>query len=131
GATLLVDTTSSAVGLSSSRATTLSGTGSATIDVEGSNGLTVNGAINGGAALTKVGPGMLTLANSGNSFGGGLNINAGVVAAASDTALGSGGIGLSNGGTLQLNAALTSSKSITIGAGGGAINTGSNNVTIS
>ncbi|HLX60329.1 MAG TPA: autotransporter-associated beta strand repeat-containing protein [Planctomycetota bacterium] len=67
-------------------------------NIVGSN--TTTGAISGTGTLTKNGAGTLIL-NANNSFNGGSTLNAGVVSARTQTALGSGQINL-NGSTLQL-----------------------------
>ncbi|MBI2737118.1 MAG: autotransporter-associated beta strand repeat-containing protein, partial [Rhodospirillales bacterium] len=102
----------------------------------GANNLstTLTGRITGfwPATLVKIGAGTLTLAGS-NLSGGGLAINGGTVATASDASLGSGSAGLSfGGGTLQLLSSfdLSPARAITINAGGGTIDTNGFGMTI-
>ena len=97
--------------------------------------LTINSQIidNGGAtALTKAGPGMLILGNSSNSYSGPTNLNGGLV---QFSALGDLGTNTSlnfNGGGLQYNGTsidLSASRTLTLNAGGGTIDTNGNTVT--
>ena len=102
----------------------------------GANGLstTLTGRITGfwPATLVKVGGGTLTLAGS-NTSGGGLAINGGTVATASDASLGSSSAGLGfGGGTLQFLSSfdISPTRTITINAGGGTIDTNGFGTTI-
>ncbi|HEY7118959.1 MAG TPA: autotransporter-associated beta strand repeat-containing protein [Tepidisphaeraceae bacterium] len=92
--------------------------GGGTIDVESSAAtLTANGAISGPGALTKTGPGTLTLGNSGNAFTG-LTINAGGVATADDNALGSNPvITVAAGGTLSYSGSTSSARTFNLNFG--------------
>jgi fibronectin-binding autotransporter adhesin len=92
--------------------------------------LTLSGVISGCRSLTKLGTGgNLILSNTGNSFSGGLIVEAGIVsfanenvAAAGNSALGSGTVTL-DGGTIRMdnNTERTISRAITVNSGGGTI----------
>ena len=75
------------------------GTGGGTLDVGGSNALTVSGAISGATALTKTGTGTLNLAVA-NSYGGGTLLNGGTLLVGNNSALSSGALTVSGGSTL-------------------------------
>lgn len=95
---------------------------------------TISGIISGAGTLTKSGTGTLTLTGA-NTFTGGLNITAGTISANSTARLGANTaantIALTNGGTLLYTAAFDSARNMTVGAGGGTINTGTFNTTLS
>jgi autotransporter-associated beta strand protein len=75
-----------------------------------------SGNISGTGTLVKTGAGTLTLTGA-NTHAGDTSISAGTLAVASDAQLGTGALAF-NGGTLQTNAAFTSSKAVTLlGAG--------------
>ena len=87
----------------SARVVTLQADGG-TFSPAGGTTLTLNGAIGGAGQLRKDGTGTVVL-NGANAFGGGTLLNAGVLQAASDAALGDGAGRLDfNGGTLRLGA---------------------------
>jgi autotransporter-associated beta strand protein len=86
------------------------------------SGTIVDGGFSGGAggALIKVGTGTLTLTGA-NTYSGGTSFNGGILAVNTDSNLGTGPLSF-NGGTLEALAAsggMTSSKAITLNAGGG------------
>ena len=86
---------------------------------------TFSGAISGGGKLTAEGSGLLTLTGN-NSYAGGTTINGGAMLNAS-AALGSGAVTL-NHGTLQFGGVLDpSAAGMTLGAGGGTLDTNGNN----
>lgn len=97
---------------------TMAFTAGAIVDTNGGNS-TFAGNIGGAGGLTKNGAGTLSLTGS-NSFAGGINVNAGTLKAMPQS-LGAGNIGI-NGGTFQAGGGLTiTAKTITLGAGGGTI----------
>ncbi|SEN21035.1 fibronectin-binding autotransporter adhesin [Luteibacter sp. UNCMF331Sha3.1] len=81
--------------------------------------LSLTGAIGGSGALVKTGAGTLTLAGA-NSYAGGTSIDGGMVSIAADANLGNAAGPLSlDGGTLRNTAAVTSGRTVSLGAGGG------------
>lgn len=83
------------------------------------------GKISGAGSVVQQGPGTLTLGGA-NSHTGGTRINGGVLAVGADGALGAATGPLAfDGGTLRLNAGfdLAASRAITLGAGGGTVDT--------
>ncbi len=98
----------------------------------GTNNVTLNGLISGATQLAKEGSGQLTLNNIGNSVAhsGDTAINGGTLNVAATTNIGTGTINLS-GGELALLNSLTLANAISIGTGGGTINTDVNDITIS
>lgn len=101
-----------------------------TITTNGSEALTVGGAIGGNFSLTKAGTGTLVLTGV-NTFSGGLNINAGVLGANSTDALGVTGTTVTlNGGTLRADATFSTGKAFTMGASGGTFDTNGSNLTL-
>jgi autotransporter-associated beta strand protein len=111
----------------------ISGAGAPTFNPTGSSTLVLSTvALNLGAnSLAKTGTGTLVLPNLANTLGG-INASGGLVRASADNNLGAntGPINLSNGAGLQYGAVFTMdpARSITLGTGGGAIDTQSNNV---
>ena len=87
---------------------------------------TYAGDLSGTGGVTKQGVGTLTLTGN-NTFGGGLAINQGILAAANVTSLGGGTLSF-NGGTLQALGTLGLTNPITLNSGGGTIDTNGNNV---
>ncbi|MEI6235905.1 MAG: C25 family cysteine peptidase [Planctomycetota bacterium] len=135
GATL--QSTGAAVDLGTTRSIVL-GTGGGTIDVTGTNALTVSGVISGATALTKSSAGTLLLSGS-NTTSGAIAVTGGTLSIGASTNLGNAAatnsLTLSNGGALQNTGAsvdLGALRMVTLGTGGGTINvTGSNVLTVS
>jgi autotransporter-associated beta strand protein len=94
---------------------------SATISVDNGLTATINAPIRGsGDSLTKGGAGTLILSGI-NTYGGGTNLNGGILAVNVDSNLGTGPLSF-NGGTLEALAAgggIMSNKGITLNVGGG------------
>ena len=105
--------------------------GAFNLTVNQSSTANFGGVISGTGGLIKAGSGTLNLTAT-NTYSGGTTISSGVLGVASDAALGaaSGGVTLA-GGTLRFNGAFTSARSITLGTGGGTIDTSSNTDTLS
>ncbi|MCA0248161.1 MAG: autotransporter-associated beta strand repeat-containing protein [Proteobacteria bacterium] len=82
---------------------------------------TLTGQAFGGGRLVKKGTGALTLTGS-NSYTGGTLVSGGALAVSSDDNLGTGGLTL-DGGALKTLGNITSSRAVTLGAGGGTIDT--------
>jgi autotransporter-associated beta strand protein len=94
--------------------------------------LTVSGAVGGSSNLTKSGAGTLDLTNTSNSMSGDVSVAGGTLGFAAAGSLGSGTNIALESGTLRYNAGNTddiSTKTITLSAGGGTINTNGNDVT--
>lgn len=135
GNTLLVN---SAITINAARNIAL-GSGNATINTNtGVNSVTIAGSITGSGSFTKAGVGTLILSGT-NTYTGGTTINEGTLRVSADTALGAtpGAFSASNltftGGTLLIGAAFTlnANRGITLGTGGGTINTNTFSTTIS
>ncbi len=84
--------------------------------------LSLDGVVSGSGALTKSGTGALTLTNAGNTLTGNLSVTGGSIQVDDTAKLGSGSLTLA-GGALALSgsSAITTSKAIALGAGGGTI----------
>ena len=94
--------------------------------------LTMSGPISGNGSLTKAGLGTLILSNTGSNYAGNTNVNAGVLRFSALSSLGSGANIKFGGGTLQYatgNTADISTRTVSLNAGGGTIDTNGNNVT--
>ena len=105
--------------MASSRNLTLNSEGGTIqVDTEG-NTTTLSGIIGGAGSLTKIGPGTLTLAGT-NTYNGGTDLNGGILSVSADSNLGAAvGPLIFNDGILETTATLTSSRKITLNAGGG------------
>lgn len=100
------------------------GAGGGTLDINAAgNTFTVAQNLGAGGALTKIGAGTLVLSGT-NQYTGGTSINGGTLVAGSNGNLGavSGGLNF-NGGTLRLSSAFDNARAVTLGAGGGTIET--------
>lgn len=86
------------------------------LTVGNASNTTFSGAISNTGKLTKVGIGTLTLSGV-NTYGGGTNINNGILKIGADNNLGSGNISF-NGGTLETTATFSTSKNITLNSSG-------------
>lgn len=108
---------------STARTIAWNGPGGFDIDNAG-NTFTVSQNLGGnGGALTKTGAGTLVLSGT-NTYTGGTNINGGTLVASADKNLGSLSDGLNfNGGTLRLSSAFDNARAVTLGTGGGTIQT--------
>ncbi|MGE3533268.1 MAG: autotransporter-associated beta strand repeat-containing protein [Parachlamydiales bacterium] len=106
-----------------------------TIQVNGSNTVTLSGMIGGSGGgdqggLIYSGPGKIILTSSQNNFVGGTNINGGTLAlGGAGTLLSTGAIDVFKGGTFDIS---TSSNAVTIGdlSGNGAVALGSQSLTV-
>ena len=118
------------------------GASGATINTTGAGALTLSGLITGSAALNKTGAGTLVLSAANTGFTGAVNANGGTLSFTTSANLGDGSatnsVGISNGGTLLFGGTnatvdLGSARVVTVGTGGGTIDTGAstNVVTIS
>ena len=141
GGTLVVDATAGSMDSASNRGFEIgptSGTGSMTIQVDGTNSFILNGILadtpGGSGRLLKTGTGILRMQTTAKTFTGGMEILAGTVSAAIDDRLGAapasptpGSITI-NGGTFLATASFTldSNRGIALGpdsgAGSGTIN---------
>jgi fibronectin-binding autotransporter adhesin len=100
-------------------------------------GATISSDVAGSVGLTKVGSGTLNLAGA-NSYTGTTMINAGVLGIASalfssEPTSPSGNVAINNGSTLRFNVSgiiLSANRNVSLGAGGGVIDTAGNNDTI-
>jgi fibronectin-binding autotransporter adhesin len=121
-------TLQAATAFSSSQAMILDA-GGMTVDTNGFNP-TLSG-LSGAGGLTKTGLGTLTLTGT-NAYNGGTTLAVGTLSAGSYASLGTAGLTFT-GGTLQFasgSAFDISARTVTLGAGGGTIDTNGNNVTL-
>jgi fibronectin-binding autotransporter adhesin len=86
------------------------------LTVSGSGNLALNGTISGPGGLTMNGTGTLNLTGS-NSFGGGLNVQNGIVTVASDAALGSGAVSGASLGVLNYSDNATTARIFNLSGG--------------
>ncbi|MDO9268513.1 MAG: autotransporter-associated beta strand repeat-containing protein [Methylobacter sp.] len=105
------------------------GSAGGTIDTNG-NSATLSGLVSGSGGLTKSGTGTLTLSGV-NTYTGGTAINAGILSVGADNNLGGAGGLAFGGGTLQYSNGFSSSRAVTLNAGGGTIDTNGNSATLS
>ncbi len=107
-------------GITSARNMTIGAAGG-NIDVSGAQTTTLNGAISGGGALTKIGSGILILGGS-NSYNGDTSIEAGELRVSNNNQLGAVTSNIAiNNGTLTTTAATVIGRNISIGASGGTL----------
>src|SRR5262249_45341328 len=84
----------------------------------------------GGVGAVRVEAGT-TILTATNFYSGGTAINGGVLAVAADANLGGAASGLAfGGGTLQFLSGFTTTRAVTVNAGGGAFDTNGNNATL-
>jgi len=120
-----------AAGANSLDVATLAFTGGEAI-VYAVSDLTISSAIGGTTALTKGGPGVVTLSGT-NGFTGNVVINGGLVAIDSTARLGiaANTVALNNGGGLRATGSFSLARTVTLGAAGGVIDvTGANVLSI-
>ncbi len=106
-------------------------TSNGTLAFNRSDAITFDKVVGGTGVLTQMGAGTLTLSGV-NTYTGGTNFNAGVISVANNSNLGatSGGLNFS-GGSLRLSSAFDNARAVTLGAGGGTIETATGNSTFS
>jgi autotransporter-associated beta strand protein len=95
----------------------------------GSNTLVVQGSISGAGGLTKISSGNLIVAGS-NSYSGGTTLDAGVLTAENNSALGSGPVGFNGGGLASDNDAIEIGNALSFAGSSNQI-TGNNSLTLS
>ena len=101
-----------------------------TFAINRSDTYSFGGAISGSGAVVQMGPGTTILTGT-NSYSGGTAINAGVLAVSADANLGAVTGGLTfNAGTLQFLSGFTTSRAVTLNAGGGTFDTNGNNAAL-
>jgi autotransporter-associated beta strand protein len=105
-------------------------TNNGTFVINRADTFTFGGVISGSGAFAQIGPGTTILA-AANTYSGGTAINAGVLAVAADANLGAASGGLAfGGGTLQFLSGFTTSRAVTLNAGGGTFDTNGNSATL-
>ena len=129
GATVIQAGTLSLAGANAS--TSISIASGAVLNFNPSQSVSYAGTITGAGPVTKTGTGTLTLTGT-NTYTGGTTRSAGTIAIASDANLGdSSGALAFGGGTLQTTAALSTSRPMTVNAGGGTLDNSGNAVSLS
>lgn len=123
-------------GLNSSSSGSQVQLGAGTLTVNNSTANTYAGTLTGSGSLTKTGVGRLTLSGSSGSYSGTTNVNAGIVAIGSATALGTGSVAVASGGNVEVQGNVTMANAFSIrgdgtGANDGAIENFSGNNTLS
>jgi autotransporter-associated beta strand protein len=103
-------------GIFSSKPITLN-SGGGTFLADAGTSSTLSGIISGPGAWTKTGSGTLILSGT-NTYGGGTNLNGGILAVSSDINLGTGPLSF-DGGALEALSGIVSNKPITLNTGGG------------
>ena len=94
------------------------------------NTVPIAGSITGGGSLTKLGTGTLVLGGN-NSFSGGLDINAGMVMATSDSDLGAAGMPIVlAGGALTIGTSDSTTRQLTLSSAGGTLNASAGTITL-
>ncbi|MDF3059282.1 MAG: autotransporter-associated beta strand repeat protein, partial [Rariglobus sp.] len=131
----------SVAGLNSAASTAQVQLGAGTLTINNSTANTYAGTLSGAGTLTKTGVGRLTLSGSSGSYSGATNVNAGIVAVQTATALGTGTVNVASGGNVEIQGNNTFANAFSIqgdgtGASDGAIenfsgaNTLSGNITL-
>lgn len=103
------------------------------IDTDSDAALALNGSVGGPGALTKSGGGTLSLGSASNAYAGATTVNGGTLAVAGIGSLGSNAaLNLNGGGVIKYAPGMTNdlsaAKTVTLGAGGGGIDTNGNDV---
>ncbi len=98
--------------------------------IDGSNNLTLNGAVSGTGGITKNGGGILTLGNA-NSYGGGTTINAGTLQLGDGATNGTVAGNIANSATLVFNNGSSQSYAGTVSGTGSLTKTGAGTLTLS
>jgi autotransporter-associated beta strand protein len=101
-----------------------------TFAINRSDTYTFGGVISGSGAFQQIGTGT-TILTAVNAYSGGTAINGGVLAVAADANLGAASGGLAfDGGTLRFLSGFTTSRAVSLNAGGGTIDTNGNAVAL-
>ncbi|MDF9831852.1 autotransporter-associated beta strand protein [Ereboglobus sp. PH5-5] len=98
-----------------------------------STSVATNGALitNAAGKLVKSGEGALVFENAANTFIGGIELDAGLLAVSTDAQIGTAGAGITlSSGTLRALASLALSDTLTLAGGSAALDTGANAITL-